>query len=472
MSGSMEVEMCSFNASIHVTELLMKTLENVSKNFASLCIRECAVRHGFNADEEIRLLGLENLSLIRKQMTKKCVISADEKKNESNKPKGDNNHNPKEKKKSVFPMPFVSDLCDKSLCNGISYNHGLFTQCSKKQIDGGIYCNQCLEQSTKNASGEPDCGTIDTRLASGLYEFKDPNGRSPISYLKVLEKLKLTIDMAIEEAGKLSIEIPNEHLVPIEKSKKTKGRPCNLLKKKDSIEEDNVADLFAKLSIEGDEESIDDSAEQKPAKPSKKSNLTEEEKEAKKTALEEERAIKKAEREAKIADEKALVQKKKDDEAQLKKAERETKIANEKAERETKIANEKAEREAKRVAEKEERDTKKALTDQKKEVKTKKPPTKEVSNVEEPTHPITAPPITAPPITAPITAPITGKVSVTRIQILGKPYLKSSTNILYDPATKEEVGIWDPETKSIKPLPEEEDEEEEEEYDDVEDVEY
>jgi hypothetical protein len=55
---------------------------------------------------------------------------------------------------------------------------------------------------------------------------------------------------------------------------------------------------------------------------------------------------------------------------------------------------------------------------------------------------------------------------------LGKPYLKSSTNILYDPATKEEVGIWDPETKSIKPLPEEEDEEEEEEYDDVEDVEY
>ena len=50
-----------FNASIKVTELLMKTLENVAKDLASRCILESAVRHGFNADEEIRILGLENL---------------------------------------------------------------------------------------------------------------------------------------------------------------------------------------------------------------------------------------------------------------------------------------------------------------------------------------------------------------------------------------------------------------------------
>ena len=41
--------------------------------------------------------------------------------------------------------------------------------------------------------------------------------------------------------------------------------------------------------------------------------------------------------------------------------------------------------------------------------------------------------------------------------------MKSENNILYSPETKEEVGIWDPETKTIKELPEEEESDEEEE---------
>ena len=57
------------------------------------------------------------------------------------------------------------------------------------------------------------------------------------------------------------------------------------------------------------------------------------------------------------------------------------------------------------------------------------------------------------------------KVTVSKIQICGKIYLKSSVNILYDPETRQEVGIWDPETKTIKELPEDDDEEEEDSYD-------
>ena len=46
----------------------------------------------------------------------------------------------------------------------------------------------------------------------------------------------------------------------------------------------------------------------------------------------------------------------------------------------------------------------------------------------------------------------------------GVNYYKSlDTNILYDPVTKNEVGIWCEESKSIKELPEEDDEELEEE---------
>ena len=60
-----------FNASIEVTELLMKTLENVARGLASKCIMESGKRHGFDVEEEIRLLGLEKVCLTRKPMGKK-----------------------------------------------------------------------------------------------------------------------------------------------------------------------------------------------------------------------------------------------------------------------------------------------------------------------------------------------------------------------------------------------------------------
>ena len=57
------------------------------------------------------------------------------------------------------------------------------------------------------------------------------------------------------------------------------------------------------------------------------------------------------------------------------------------------------------------------------------------------------------------------KVTVSRITIGDIKYLKSSTNVLYNPDTREEVGMYDAETNSVKPLPDNEDDEiSEEEY--------
>ena len=57
------------------------------------------------------------------------------------------------------------------------------------------------------------------------------------------------------------------------------------------------------------------------------------------------------------------------------------------------------------------------------------------------------------------------KVSVTRIKIDDQTYLKSAAGILYNVETKEEVGLYDEATKTIKPLPDDEEEElEEDEY--------
>ena len=294
-------ELANFNASVEVTELLMKTLENAARKLAARCISEAASRHGFDADAEIQALGLENLSVTRKQMAKKSASEKKEKK-------------PREPKKSNFPMPFFAENVNADGCQGLAYNRGLFTQCPKNRLDtGGDYCKGCQTEADKNASGCPDCGNVSARLATGLYEFKDPKGRSPISYVKLIKKLNLTLEQVSEETGKTGKTIPEEHLVVVEK-KFTRGRP----KKVSAVETDDlsvVSDLFSKLSVEKkqdleelveeeEEEVVEEEELESPVK-TKKSKLSEDEKAEKKRALEAEREAKKlaleAEKEAKAA---------------------------------------------------------------------------------------------------------------------------------------------------------------------------
>ena len=429
-------ELANFNASVEVTELLMKTLENAARKLAARCISEAATRHGFDADAEIQALGLENLSVTRKQMAKKTASEKKEKK-------------PREPKKSNFPMPFFAENVNADGCQGLAYNRGLFTQCPKNRLDtGGDYCKGCQTEADKNASGCPDCGNVSARLATGLYEFKDPKGRSPISYVKLIKKLNLTLEQVSEETGKTGKTIPEEHLVVVEK-KFARGRP----KKVNAVETDDlsvVSDLFYKLSVEKkqdleelveevlEEEVLEEEVLESPVK-TKKPKLSEDEK----AALEAEKAAKKSALEAEKAEKEAkklaLEAEKAEKKAALEKEKAEKKAALE-AEKAQKKEAEKAERQAKRDAEKTQKKEKKV--DEKENVDE---PVTEKEKVDEPQP---------------------AKVKVTRIQISGKSYLKTTNNLLYNPETKEEVGIWDPDTKTIKPLPEEEDEEEqEEEYD-------
>ena len=61
------------------------------------------------------------------------------------------------------------------------------------------------------------------------------------------------------------------------------------------------------------------------------------------------------------------------------------------------------------------------------------------------------------PVSTPVSAPVSQRVAVVRIQINGKNYLKSHSNILYDAVTMDEVGIWDPETSTIIPFSDDDD---------------
>jgi len=370
--------------------MLMSGLSRSMKEVAKELIKDCCLRNNLNVEDELRIV--ENLKIVEKQSKK-------EKKSK----------NPK--KESKIPMPFSKSSIKEDGCCGLSYNHGLFTQCVGNKMENSSYCCSCQSEAEKNTSGEPNNGTVSSRLEKELYEFKDPKGRKAISYLKVLEKLKLTKESALTEANRLNIEINEAHLTELVKEKKiTRGRPK---KSRKIVEAENVTDLFAKLTADVSEEipTVEEEGNLK-----KKAKLSDEEKEAKKAKLAAEKEAKKTELAA---------------EKEAKKTELEAKKQQAKKEREEKRNQEKAEKAAAKK------------TTAKKQAKKSKPVVEEVKPVVEDTK-------------------TPEKVTVTRATINGKQYLKSSNNILYDPETKEEVGLWDPESKTIQDLPDDEEEEEEE----------
>ncbi len=396
-----------------------------------------------------------------------------------------------------FPIPFNKNKVNRELCQGLCYNHGLFTQCQKKQADEKGLCKGCSKEAEKSKTGGPNCGTIEARLATDLMEYTDPKGRKPIAYVKVLEKLSISIETVKEMASKENIEIDSIHF---EMAEAKRGRPKTKISKK--VEAATVEDLFATLvneelndvdSIvetvvmsasdeEKDKEIADKEAADKAAKEAKlaadkegkeaklkekEAKLAEKEaklaaeKEAKETKLAADKELKEAklkEKEAKLAADKEAKEAKlaADKEAKLK--EKEAKLAADKAAKEAKLEADKAAKEApkeKVVKEKvqkekvvKEKVQKEKVQKEKKEeavvaVAADKEAPKEKKEEENPT-----------------------KVSVKRITIDGKEYFKTAANILYDPETKEEVGLYDAETNSIKELPDDSDNElQEDEYD-------
>lgn len=122
-----------------------------------------------------------------------------------------------EEKKEIV-LPFIGkkrEMC----CNGLEVNNGLYTQCKKEKENDKEFCKKCLKNRKY--------GTIDERMRVGLMEYKDPNGKVPIHYTKIMKKLNISEEEVLKEAEKLGIVIPEEHLKSPEKKKG--GRPKKLI---------------------------------------------------------------------------------------------------------------------------------------------------------------------------------------------------------------------------------------------------
>ena len=385
MSMSMSM---NFNASIDMSMDISNKMVLIAQDLAERAVKACGDHYGFDSEEAIRLLNLRNVE--NKKTNKKVV---------------------REKvsvAKSSFALPYNGEYME-GCCDGLRYNNGLYTQCQVVRKGGERYCKGCQMQADKNTNGKPDYGTIQDRNAVGIFEYIDPSGKKPVSYLKVMNKLKLSKDDVLAEAKKMNKTIDEMHFEVAEKDtkrgrpkvekvvkeKQTKGRP----KKEKKVVEisGDLEDLFASLVL-NDKESQANEDDNEDAK------------------------------------------------RQQEKAEKEAKIAAEKAEKEAKRQQEKAEKEAKEAKREQEKAEKEAKRNKKeKEGSSKASDSKKESNSSEEDK--------------------TDKVK--KITYEGTTYYRSTnTGVIYN-TDQDVVGVWNKTTEKID-FTNEDSEEDEEEYEEEE----
>lgn len=424
-----------FNASVFVSEQLSRQLLNAAQDLAHRCVYECASRYNFDGEEAIRFLQLNMVKVERKVVVKEKVVKASK----------------VSIPKAAFPLPYNGEF-NSSFCYALRQNNGLYTQCTGLRKGEAYFCKVCASQMQKRGVEVPEYGTIQQRMAVGVFEYVDPKGRKPVAYPKVMKKYNISKEQVLEEAGKLNITIDDVHFVESEESKRgrpkvekevkvkgVKGRPKKEKKvlEIEGDDDDLFASLVAQANIEEEEVVL--------VPKTKKSVKSDEEKDAERLVKEEKRlAVEamKAEKEAKLAAEKAEKEAKKEQERiarEVKKAEEE---AAKKAKEEQRVK-EKAEKEAKLAAEKQAKEEAKSQKQVKKV--TEKVSKKAEEEDEEPDV-------------------------VKKIEFEGKRYLKSKkSGIIYDyneyvsNGEQVVVGKWNENTNKIEFAATEE---EEEEYDD------
>ena len=281
-------------SSIFVTEEVIRNMSKVAEDVAVRVVRACSERYGFDADEAIRELGLNDMKM-------SIALSSTRKEKVSSRPVAT------KATESSIRMPYSGE-CNEDGCHGLRYNAGLYTQC-KLSAKVNNLCKTCQNSADRN-DGTPEYGTTDMRKEQDMFAYVDPKGRKQVAYAKVMEKFGYTKDQVLEEAGKLGITIDERHFdeVTVEAKKSApksakivkepsstgkKGRP----KKPETVVEidegsEEVTDLFASLVLENAGKS-----EKKAKKPKVVVDEEEDEAEAAAAKIAVEKAMKKKARE-------------------------------------------------------------------------------------------------------------------------------------------------------------------------------
>ena len=440
----------AFVPSILINKKMESMMVHVAHDLAERVVYELSELYFFNADEALELLDLGSMVVNREENAKKVV---------------------KEKvvKEKRIPLPF-SGVCDDSKCQGICLNYGLYTQCPSEKSESDL----CVSCASTNAFGR-----MEDRLKEG---FKTPEGKSPVHFITVMRKLRLTREEVESEALKQGVDVSEDHFKIPEKSKKEKKVSTEVVKKgrpqkAKKVLELETSDIFsAMVSAASEEEEEEDmsslssnsvssneSEKKSSKKSSKKSVLSEE-----KLLLKEQNAAEKAAKEA--AKELAKQQKEEEKAAKelAKQQKEEEKAAKELAKQQKE--EEKAAKELAKQQKEEEKAAKELAKQQKEEDKSQKSgkkstKTAKVEVVAEigfkvaPTEPLKCVIING-----------KGQTKKSGLQESDKKFLKTSLGDILDFDSRAVIGVWNKDESRIVfnddyVESEEEAEEEEDEYD-------
>ena len=183
----------------------VKLMEKMALEVRMEVVRECGLLYGFSSEEALSRLSAVEVKVTKRSSGKKLSVKV---------------------LKSKFALPF-SNTIRAECCTGVKLNRGLYSQCENAPTKDAEFCTGCFNQSAKNASGEPDCGAIGKRLAEGSA-WRDPKGNAPVSYQKVMKKLKLTEEQVLAEVARLGVAFNAEELFAvIAAADMIRGRPKN-----------------------------------------------------------------------------------------------------------------------------------------------------------------------------------------------------------------------------------------------------
>jgi len=418
-------DIMSSSLKVVIRSEVVRHMTDSAVSLTIMAIKECAIRYGFSAEEA--LLGL-NLSSVE-------VVEVSEKKSRKARVTGRVDVEKPKVVRAAFPLPYNGEM-NESCCFGLRLCEGLYTQCRVARKGDASFCKVCEEVALLN-NGIPTYGTIQERKAcyDSNVEFKDPKGKSPVAYSRVMRKHKLTEDQVVEEAGKLNIVINPVHFTTVEgetkrgrpkaankapkEPKGAKGRPKKSKKvlEIDGGEDDLFATLMAEANTEPSSGSDDVStiASEAEAEVEIAIKVKESKEPKKKAEKEAEKALKAQEKEA----EKLKKEQEKEAEKKLKETEKALKAA----EKATKAA-EKATKEAEKATKAQEKETEKALKAAEKTLKETEKKQKETAK------------------SAPAAVVDNEPDVVKRFEFEGKKYLKSKkTGIIYN-MEQDVIGKW------------------------------
>jgi hypothetical protein len=408
-------------------------------------VQALAARYGFDAEEALRILSLEAVSVARAPGAKRA---AGEKK-------------PKAAKASrmvpEIPLPFCGAKAE--WCSAIRLNHGLYTQCTNEISEAAVYCKTCQKQADANANGKPNFGTIGDRVSVDPMEYVDPHGRKVVPYSAVMSKLKIERSAAEAEATRFGWTIDETQFEAAaqkkrgrpksasnsdnesEKVKKSRGRPR---KNKEVGAATNVADDLLAAMLEQAKINDSEDAQSQESESESEDEVDAEAEAAKAKAKADAEAAKEAEKAAKKAAKEAE-----------KEAAKAAKAAEKAAEKEAAKAAKAAEKEAAKAAKAAEKEAAKAAKAGEK--KAAKPAKKQEVVAQAPAE-VVVEAVAAPAAAAAADAELSEEeveeeeeeeqLVLRRKTHKGKNYYVCEKNNIYDPETQEIIGAWNAETNA------------------------